>query len=114
MKIIAQTSEEHAVPTPEGGERRILSYGGGMMLVQFSFGAGIQAAMHSHPHEQIGYVVSGTIDLLMDGHETARLTAGASYYVAPNVRHGVFTHEPTVLLDCFTPIREDFLSANGA
>jgi quercetin dioxygenase-like cupin family protein len=114
MKIIAQASQESPIPTPEGGERRILSYGGGMMLVQFSFGAGVQAAMHSHPHEQIGYVVSGTIDLLMEGQATARLTAGASYYVAPNIRHGVITHEPTVLLDCFAPIREDFLSANGA
>lgn len=113
MKIIAQASQELPITTPEGGERRILSYGGGMMLVQFSFGAGVQAAMHSHPHEQIGYVVSGTIDLLMDGQATERLTAGASYYVAPNIRHGVFTHEPTVLLDCFAPIREDFLSANG-
>jgi len=113
MKIIAQASEEDAVITPEGGERRILSYGGGMMLVQFTFGAGVQAAMHSHPHEQIGYVVSGAIDLFMDGYAPARLIAGASYYVAPNVRHGILTHEPTVLLDCFTPIREDFLPANG-
>jgi unsaturated pyranuronate lyase len=114
MKIIAQASQEHSTTTPEGGERRILSYGGGMMLVQFNFGAGVTAAMHSHPHEQIGYVVSGTIDLIMDGHAPTRLTAGSSYYVAPNVRHGIVTHAPTVLLDCFAPIREDFLHANGA
>jgi quercetin dioxygenase-like cupin family protein len=114
MKIIAQASQEDAVTTPEGGERRILSYGGGMMLAQFSFDAGVQAAMHSHPHEQIGYVVSGAIDLIMDGQAPAQLSAGSSYYVAPNVRHGIVTREPTVLLDCFTPIREDFLPANGA
>jgi quercetin dioxygenase-like cupin family protein len=69
--------------------------------------------MHTHPHEQIGYVVSGAIDLLMDGYAPTRLTAGASYYVAPNVRHGIVTHAPTILLDCFTPIREDFLAASG-
>jgi quercetin dioxygenase-like cupin family protein len=82
MKIIAQASQEQSITTPEGGERRVLSYGGGMMLVQFSFDAGVTAAMHSHPHEQIG--------------------------------HGIVTHAPTVLLDCFAPIREDFLHANGA
>ena len=114
MKIIAQASQEPFAITPEGGERRILSYGGGMMLVQFSFAAGVSAAMHSHPHEQIGYVVSGAIDLIMDGHERAYLSAGSSYYVAPNVRHGVVTHEPTVLLDCFAPIRADFLAASQA
>lgn len=113
MRIIAQASHEDVVITPEGGERRVLSYGGGLMLVQFTFDAGVRAAMHSHSHEQIGYVVSGSIDLIMDGQATVRLTAGSSYYVAPNVRHGIVTHEPTVLLDCFTPIREDFLRANG-
>jgi quercetin dioxygenase-like cupin family protein len=114
MKIIAQASQEDVVKTPEGGERRILSYGGAMMLAQFSFGAGVQTAIHSHPHEQIGYVVSGAIDLIMDGQAPVHLTAGSSYYVAPNVRHGIVTHEPTVLIDCFTPIREDFLAASGA
>lgn len=114
MKIIAQASHEDSVTTPDGGQRRILSYGGGMMLVQFTFGDGIQTAMHSHPHEQIGYVVSGAIDLFMEGQAPAHLTAGASYYVPPNVLHHIVTHGPTVLLDCFTPIREDFLAANGA
>lgn len=114
MKIIAKLSQEPAAITPEGGERRVLSYGGGMMLVQFSFDAGVHAAMHSHPHEQIGYVLSGEIDLIMEGHETARLSAGHSYYVSPNVTHGVITYAPTVLLDCFAPIREDFLASNGA
>jgi quercetin dioxygenase-like cupin family protein len=114
MKIIAQASEGDVVITPEGAERRILSYGGAMMLAQFTFAAGVRAAMHSHPHEQIGYVVSGAIDLIMDGYPTTRLAAGASYYVAPGVRHGIVTHEPTVLLDCFTPIREDFLPADRA
>ena len=109
MKLLADATHEPAFMTPEGAERRVLSYGGGMMLVQFTFDAGITAPVHSHPHEQIGYVVSGEIDLMMEGKETTRLTAGCSYYVAPNVRHGIFTRTPTVLIDCFTPIREDFL-----
>ncbi len=109
MKLLADATHEPAFMTPEGAERRVLSYGGGMMLVQFTFDAGITAPVHSHPHEQIGYVVSGDIDLMMEGKETTRLTAGCSYYVAPNVRHGIITRAPTVLIDCFTPIREDFL-----
>jgi quercetin dioxygenase-like cupin family protein len=109
MKVIAQASQETCVITPEGAKRQILSYGGGMMLVQFTFEADVTAAMHSHPHEQIGYVVSGEIDLIMDGYETTRLTTGSSYYVSPNIKHGIVTHTPTILIDCFTPIREDFL-----
>jgi quercetin dioxygenase-like cupin family protein len=109
MKILAQASQESVTITPEGAQRRILSYGGGMMLVQFTFEAGVSAPIHSHAHEQVGYVVSGEIDLIMEGVERTRLTAGGSYYVAPNVRHGIITYAPTVLIDCFTPIREDFL-----
>ena len=110
MKILAHAPEEPFNTTPEGAERRILSYGGGMMLVQFTFEAGVSAPIHSHPHEQVGYVVSGAIDLIMEGFEPTRLTAGGSYYVAPNVQHGIITYAPTVLIDCFTPIREDFLT----
>lgn len=109
MKILADAPNEPFFTTAEGAQRRILSHGGGMMLVQFTFDAGISAPLHSHPHEQIGYVVSGEIDLIMEGRETARLTTGGSYYVAPNVRHGIITHAPSVLIDCFAPIREDFL-----
>jgi quercetin dioxygenase-like cupin family protein len=109
MKVLAQASQEQAAITPEGAQRRVLSYGGGMMLVEFRFAAGVSAPIHSHAHEQVGYVVSGEIELIMEGHERARLTSGGSYYVAPNVRHGIVTYAPTVLLDCFTPIREDFL-----
>lgn len=109
MNQIANADDTLPVLTPEGAERRVLSYGGGLMLVQFRFAAGVTAPQHSHPHEQIGYVAEGAIDLLIDGREPVRLEAGASYYVPPDVRHGIVTHAPSVLLDCFSPLREDFL-----
>lgn len=109
-KTIADAASEPPVVTPEGAERRVLSHSSTLMLVEFRFKAGVTAPQHSHPHEQVGYVVSGEIDLLMDGAETVRLAAGGSYYVAPNVRHGIVTHAPSVLLDCFTPMRADFLA----
>lgn len=108
-KLIADAHSADAVTTPEGATRKLLSHGGGMMAVQFEFPAGVVAPMHQHPHEQIGYVVSGELDFHMEGKDDVRLAAGASYYVPSNVMHGVTIHEPTVLLDVFTPIREDFL-----
>ncbi len=109
MKQIAYAAQESAVTTPDGAQRRIMSYGGSLMLVQFTFAAGVTSAWHSHPHEQIGYVVSGEIDIIMDGRDSMRLKAGSSYYVEPNVKHNIKTYAPSVLLDCFTPLREDFL-----
>jgi quercetin dioxygenase-like cupin family protein len=109
MSAIIQLHDAPTATTPEGGERRVLANGGGLMLVQFSFDGGVTTNLHQHPHEQVGYVVSGEIDVVMEGREPVRLTAGGSYYVAPNLPHYVVTHAPTVLVDCFTPRREDFL-----
>jgi quercetin dioxygenase-like cupin family protein len=113
MKLIAQAENEPVVKTPDGAQRRILSYGGGMMLVQFTFDAGATSWHHNHPHEQLGYVVSGEIDFVMDGQETVRLKAGGGYYVPSNIKHHIVTYAPTVLIDAFTPVREDFLATGN-
>lgn len=110
MKIIADANAETPAITPEGAERRVLSYGDGLMAVQFTFPGPMSAPVHSHPHTQIGYVVSGSLDLIMEGKDTVRLGAGCSYYVPSGVRHGVNVLEPTVVIDAFTPVREDFLA----
>ena len=109
MKWIADASEETPVRTPDGADRRVLSHGGNIMLVQFNFDAGIKSWEHSHPHEQIGYVVSGEIEFYMEGSQPVHLLAGGSYFVPSSVKHYIKTLSPCVLIDCFTPIREDFL-----
>lgn len=110
MKLIVHANEETPVRTPDGADRRVLSYGENIMLVQFNFDAGIESWEHSHVHEQIGYVVSGEIEFYMEGNKPVHLEPGGSYYVPSNVRHNIKTLAPTVLVDCFTPIREDFLN----
>lgn len=110
MKLTAHANQESPVTTPDGAQRRVLSYGGGLMLVEFTFEAGVTSWLHSHPHEQVGYVVSGEVDFNMEGYAPVRLKAGGSYYVPPNVKHNITTYAPTVLIDVFTPIRQDFLS----
>lgn len=109
MKLIGDATREPAVITPDGAQRRVLSYGDGLMLVEFRFGPDAASWEHSHPHEQVGYVVEGEIDFVMAGQEPIRLGKGGSYYVPSNVRHYIVTHAPTVLLDAFTPARQDFL-----
>ena len=87
MQLIAIAGEQAPATTPDGAQRRVLSYGEDLMLVQFAFEAGTSSWEHSHPHAQVGYVVSGAIDFVMEGREPVRLPAGGSYYVPPNVRH---------------------------
>ncbi|MDQ5852701.1 MAG: hypothetical protein M3380_11655 [Chloroflexota bacterium] len=47
--------------------------------------------------------------MIMEPMETMRLAAGSSSYVAPNVKHGIAPLATPILLDCLTPVREEFL-----
>lgn len=92
-----------------GVTRKVLSYSNNLMSVELHFKAGSSGAPHSHPHEQIGYIVSGKLIYKEEGQQDKLLSTGDTYYVAPNLVHGIDVLEDTVLLDIFTPMREDFV-----
>jgi len=89
-------------------ERTIKARGGSLMASEVCFAPGGVGAMHSHPHEQIVYVLSGEADFTL-GAETKRVASGDTVYVAPNLIHGLVARTELKLLDVFTPQREDFL-----
>ena len=94
-----------------GGEnviRRILAYTDGLMCVENRFEAGAVGALHSHPHTQITYVVSGVFSFTIDG-ETRVVRAGDTMLKEDGVVHGCTCLEKGVLLDIFTPMRQDFV-----
>ncbi|MCE5283271.1 MAG: cupin domain-containing protein [Deltaproteobacteria bacterium] len=91
-----------------GVQRKILASDGKLMTVEVRFKKGAVGAIHSHPHEQISYIVSGSFACNLDGDKKT-LRAGDTYYVRPNLPHGVEALEDSVILDVFTPQREDFL-----
>ncbi|MDO4324591.1 MAG: cupin domain-containing protein [bacterium] len=101
---------EDIIPTnPDPGiTRRILARGGNMMGVEATFAKGAVGTVHQHVHEQVSYIVSGSFEYVADG-VVYQLKAGDSYYVAPNVPHGATALEDSVILDIFSPQREDFL-----
>jgi quercetin dioxygenase-like cupin family protein len=79
-----------------------------MMVVEFTFEAGAVGALHSHPHIQSSYVEEGSFEVTI-GSETRRLRKGGCYIVPAGAVHGVRAVERGVLIDVFTPRREDFL-----
>ena len=95
-----------------GGERR-MGYTDHLMIVVVDFTDGPQDQPdppHSHPHEQVSYVVAGEIYFVMNGEQT-RLGPGDMFLVPPGVPHTIQLLTPQArLIDCFTPIREDFLT----
>ena len=94
-----------------GGEnviRRILAYNDGLMCVENTFEAGAVGSLHSHPHTQITYVVSGTFEFTV-GDRKYVVKPGDTLIKKDGVVHGCVAPEGGVLIDFFTPCREDFL-----
>lgn len=92
----------------DGKRRRILSYNEEMMLVEVTFDQGGIGAAHSHPHRQISYVQSGLFVFACEGKEHS-VGPGDSLLFEANVVHSVKCIEEGVVLDFFTPCRQDFL-----
>jgi quercetin dioxygenase-like cupin family protein len=78
------------------------------MMTFFEFEPGAVIPEHSHPHEQITYVVQGAMEFRL-GDETRVLRAGEGACCPPHVPHSaVILDEPTVALDGWYPPREDY------
>jgi len=105
--MIFRHSDSKPVEMLPGLIRRVLIDSGAMMTCEFTFDANVRIPDHAHPHEQVGYVVSGRIAMTVAG-ETFELGPGDSYGAPSNVRHSAFTLEPTVVVDTFSPPREDY------
>ncbi|MEX1377503.1 MAG: cupin domain-containing protein [Eubacteriales bacterium] len=92
----------------EGVKRKVLSYNDNMMCVEVHFEKGAEGKIHSHPHEQITYVLSGKFEFNIDGNKVI-IESGDSTYQQPDIPHGVVCIEEGILLDIFTPCRKDFI-----
>jgi unsaturated pyranuronate lyase len=97
------------ITTPEPGlQRQILAHTPGMMLVRHEMCKGWRGAAHRHPHEQLIYVIRGRIQFEANGAKLDAV-AGDNLIVASNVEHQAIALEDSVVLDVFTPAREDYL-----
>lgn len=92
----------------EGVKRKIMGYDDKIMLVKVYFEKGGIGPMHEHYHSQVTYVESGSFDVTIDG-KTETLTGGDTFYIPPHALHGAICTEAGVLIDVFSPIREDFM-----
>lgn len=97
-----------AVALEPGETRTLRARGGKLTMAEFHYEAGAGAKMHSHPHQQVAYVIEGELDFTV-GLETRRVAAGDSIYVAGGELHGCVAVVTSRVLDVFTPQREDFL-----
>jgi quercetin dioxygenase-like cupin family protein len=94
-----------------GVKRRIVAHEPAVMMVLYRIAPGSLFPMHTHPHVQSGIVLEGGGEFQV-GNETWSLKVGSSYTVPGNVPHQLKSDpkRPTVILDVFTPRREELLN----
>ena len=106
--------QSEITPEPIGeGRTRYLAHTEKLMMVVIDFRDGPTGEPdppHSHPHEQISYVVSGEL-IVFIGDEQTRLGHGDMFTVPPDIPHSVqLLTEYVRLVDTFHPIRDEFLN----
>jgi unsaturated pyranuronate lyase len=98
-----------ATRVADGIERQMV-YGERVMVCRLRLDAYVVTPVHSHPHEQITMVERGRVRFTVDGTDRV-VSAGDVLHFPSNVPHGAtMLDEEVVLVDIFSPIREDFLT----
>ena len=92
----------------EGISRQITGYNTQLMMVKVKFEKGAIGYVHDHFHSQGSYVVSGKFKITI-AEKSEVLETGDGFFVPPNAKHGAECLEAGVLIDVFSPVREDFL-----
>lgn len=92
--------------------RKFLGYDNQIMMVQVKFNEGALGSSHQHFHTQATYIVSGKFEFEIDGVKQI-LKAGDGVYIEPNLLHSAVCLEAGMLIDTFSPVREDFLDGSN-
>lgn len=87
----------------------VLSSGERLTQCWVAMAAGTRLPVHSHRHEQASYIVSGRVRWEIDGLESEGAPA-SSLIFAPHQPHGCLVLEDCVIVDTFTPVREEYLA----
>jgi quercetin dioxygenase-like cupin family protein len=91
------------------GVERQMVVGERLMVCRLRLAPRTVTAVHSHPHEQITLVERGRVDFFVEG-ERRTATAGDVLFFPSNIEHGAtILEDEVVLIDIFSPPREDFL-----
>jgi len=92
----------------EGVSFKTLTFGLKTLLTEFRLEKGSVIPVHNHPHEQTGYMVSGRMTFKING-EIYNAEPGDSWCIPSNVEHGVDVIEDSLVIEVFSPVREDYL-----
>ncbi len=94
----------------DGVNQKTLVYGSRTLMVEFLLKKGSRLPVHSHPHEQTGYLVEGHIVITVGG-ERFDARPGDSWCIPGGTAHEATAEEESIAVEVFSPVREDYLPA---
>lgn len=95
-----------------GVSRKMLGFDNQIMMVLVKFETGAIGSPHQHFHTQTTYCAAGKFEFEIDGVKQI-VKAGDGVYIEPNLLHSAVCLEAGILIDTFSPVREDFLDGSG-
>lgn len=109
IKVFIENNEIAWEQMDTGIKRKVMAWDDKLMLVKVEFEKGGVGSLHQHYHTQISHVESGVFEVEIAGEKKV-LKAGDAFYIPPNTVHGAVCLEAGVLIDVFSPMREDFVT----
>ena len=106
--IVVKYQDAAAIPLGGGVTRKVLAYLPSQMVVEVRFDQGAVGAPHTHPHTQCTYVREGEFEFTI-GDQAFTVSEGDTLAFAPGEIHGCVCKRQGVLIDVFTPMRDDFI-----
>ena len=107
LVVVKHEAAQESKPEP-GLTRKVMAYNDKLFLAEHRMTKGWVGSVHCHPHEQIVYVVRGYLKVTSQG-KTFEVRAGDSFVVRGGVEHGASAVEDSLVIDVFTPCREDYI-----
>jgi quercetin dioxygenase-like cupin family protein len=108
-EVVVVTTAEAKRSVPEPGLTRLVgAYNEKLFLAEHHMEKGWVGAAHSHPHEQIVYVISGHLKVTC-ASKTFDVRSGDSFLVRGGVEHQASAVQTSHVIDVFTPCRNDYI-----
>ena len=106
--MVYKTSPEGYIEAVEGICRKTLVWGNNALLTEFNLTGGKKLPSHQHNEEQVGYLVSGHIILMID-NENHDMLPGDSWAIPGGIEHSAEIVEDSVAIEVFAPVRIDYV-----
>ena len=104
---VVKTEDVRSFNPEPGMIRQVLAHNEKLMLIRHFFEKGWVGAKHSHPHEQLVYVIRGHLRFT-GGDQTFDVRTGDSFVVPGGIEHQASALEDSEVLDVFAPFRENY------